>query len=100
MYLPLLETWEIEPLRIRNRDLRKNKYKTQKEQELMGRPHTNIKRQKAMGSHGVKKQGTGPAVGTTKQYMQSGPKATGPNYPDASVTGPLQNGGRGGRGAK
>lgn len=60
----------------------------------MGRPHTNIKHQKPMGTNGVCHPGTGPSNGTPKQYKQTGPKYTGPNYPQKSVTGPLQNGGR------
>lgn len=86
------------PIRVRNRDLRKNKYRDERE-EIMARARTNEKRQKPMGSHGVCATGTVKGSGS-KQYQQTGKKYTGPNYPQASVTGPLQNGGRGGPGAK
>lgn len=99
MNLNQLDKWESEPIKVRNRELRKNKYLNEKREELMGRPHTNIKRSKPMGSHGVVAQGQGPSQGSEKQYKQTGPKYTGPNYPQPSVTGPLQNGGRGGKGA-
>lgn len=96
----ILNSWEEEPFRIRNRDLRKQKYKDQKEENTMSRPHTNTKRTKPMGTHGTAPEYCGPALGSEKQYKHTGPKYAGPNYIQASVTGPLQNGGRGGRGAK
>lgn len=81
----ILDSWEDEPPVVRFRELRKNKY--EKEKETMGRPHTNIKRQKPMGSHGVEKQGKGPLLGVPeKQFKQTGPKYTGPNYPKMLTT--------------
>lgn len=94
----LLDNWEDEPTLIRRRDLRIDKH--EKEEFIMGRPHTNIKRGKPMGTHEVETQGTGPAVGETKQYKHTGPKYSGPNYVQKSVTGPLQDGRYGGKGAK
>lgn len=101
MYLPdlqeIIDLFDKEPIRIRRRDLRVDKYD---KEELMSRPLKNIKRQKPMGSHGVENPSTGPTVGTEKQYSHTGPKYTGPNYVQKSVTGPLQDGRYGGKGAK
>lgn len=89
--------WEDEPTYIRRRDLRTDKYEKERE---MNRARTNEMRKKPMGTNGVCDPGTGPSVGTAKQHMHSGPKYTGPNYAQKSKTGPLQNGGTGGKGAK
>lgn len=89
-----IDEWEFLPITIRRRDLRvsKQKFKKNGGENNMGRPHTNIKRTKPMGTHGACCEVEGPDLGTPRQYMQSGPKYNGPNYAQASVTGPLQNG--------
>jgi len=96
----------VGPLRLRNRDLRKNKFRDEKE-DYMGRPHTNCKREElSMGKKGVTKgysefpDNDSEGNESSKQYFQTGPKYNGPNYVQKSVTGPLQNGGKGGLGAK
>lgn len=87
----MILTLEDLPIRIRNRELRKDKYRDQKEENIMSRARTNEMRRKPMGANGVCKQGVVKGPGS-KQYFQTGKKDTGPNYPQPSKTGPLQNG--------
>ncbi len=92
MWNPLRDDWEEHPTFIRRRDLRTTKYEQEKRDILMSRPVKNSRRSTKVG---VSAEPKGPSLGSEKQYKQSGKKYSGPNYPQTSVTGVLQNGSKG-----
>jgi len=94
----MILTLEDLPIRVRNRELRKNKYRDEREQN-MNRAKTEEMRKKSSKSCGVCPQGVVKGKGE-KQYFQTGKKDTGPNYTQTAKTGPLKNGGKGVSGAK